>query len=72
MRLWDAASGKLEQIFEAHTAGLNDVAWSPDSRTLATASDDKTIRTWDVKSVRLSSTNTDMLQVSLSRQCRAA
>ncbi|KAJ6262618.1 Beta-TrCP [Drechslerella dactyloides] len=51
LRVWDAKTGELEQIFEAHTAGVSDVAWSPDSKTLATASDDKTIRLWELKSV---------------------
>lgn len=29
-----------------HTEGISDVAWSPDSDLLASASDDKTIRIW--------------------------
>lgn len=30
-----------------HLAGVSCVAWSPDSNTLATGSDDKSIRFWD-------------------------
>lgn len=30
-----------------HMAGISAVAWSPDSKTLATGSDDKAIRLWD-------------------------
>lgn len=30
-----------------HMAGVSCLAWSPDSRTLATGSDDKAIRLWD-------------------------
>ncbi|KAF3231314.1 WD repeat domain [Orbilia oligospora] len=50
---WIASVWELEQIFEAHTAGVSDVAWSPDSKTLATGSDDKTIRLWELKSGRM-------------------
>ena len=31
-----------------HTAGINDVTWSTDGRFLCSASDDKTLRLWDV------------------------
>lgn len=34
-----------------HTEGVSDIAWSPDSELLASASDDKTIRIWHVDSV---------------------
>lgn len=36
---------------EGHTEGISDIAWSNDSENLASASDDKTIRIWNVESV---------------------
>lgn len=42
-------SDELAQVNElaGHVAGINTVAWSPDGRSLLTASDDHTARVWD-------------------------
>lgn len=37
-----------------HTHGVSDVAWARDSRLLASASDDKSVRLWDTETVRFS------------------
>jgi COMPASS component SWD3 len=50
-KIWSPFSGELIRNLNRHTKGLSDVAWSPDSVSLATASDDHTIRIWDVDSV---------------------
>lgn len=34
-----------------HEGGISDLAWSPDSKLLATASDDKTVGLWNVEEV---------------------
>lgn len=37
---------------EGHTQGVSDIAWSPDGQYLASASDDGTVRLWNVETVR--------------------
>lgn len=46
-KVWDAQTGKHMRTLEGHLAGISTIAWSPDSTTLATGSDDKLIRLWD-------------------------
>jgi WD40 repeat protein len=46
--LSDVASGREVRTLSGHTARITSVAFSPDSKTLASGSDDGTIRMWDV------------------------
>ena len=49
MRLrWEAATGKERATFRGHTNWVNSVAFSPDGKTLASGSWDRTIKLWDV------------------------
>ena len=49
VRVWDVATGECVGVMQSfHRLGLNDVAWSPDSLFLATASDDTLVGLWDV------------------------
>lgn len=48
-KIWDANTGKHQHTFEGHLAGVSTIAWSPDSKTLASGSDDKSIRLWHVE-----------------------
>jgi WD40 repeat protein len=50
--LWDVDSGRVLGTFDGHTDTINDLAFSPDERLLATVSRDITIRIWDVASGR--------------------
>lgn len=45
--VWDAETGAHMDTLVGHMAGVSCLAWSPDSETIATGSDDKAIRLWN-------------------------
>ena len=65
IRIWDTATGKHLYSLEGHLAGISTIAWSPDSKSLASGSDDKSIRLWDVSTVSLASFCTEIINPSL-------
>jgi WD40 repeat protein len=48
IRLLDTRSGKLLGVCKGHTQGVRWLAFSPDGETLASVSDDSTVRFWNV------------------------
>jgi WD40 repeat protein len=49
MMLWDIDTGAVIGYLEGHNDQINDVAYSPDGMTIATASDDFDIILWDAE-----------------------
>jgi WD40 repeat protein len=52
IRVWDSRSGNLIGICKGHTQGVRWLAFAPDGETLASVSDDSTLRLWNVRTQR--------------------
>jgi WD40 repeat protein/tetratricopeptide (TPR) repeat protein len=50
LKIWDVASGQEVRTLRGHGAGVNGVAFSPDGGRLVSASDDHSVKIWNVAS----------------------
>ncbi|MCS7470883.1 protein kinase [Stieleria sp. ICT_E10.1] len=50
--IWNAARGEIATYLRGHPFAVNDIAFSPDSKLIATASSDQTVRLWHIASGR--------------------
>src|SRR5262249_42629626 len=48
IKVWSVETGKAVQAFEGHKNWVTALALSPDGKTLLSASDDLSVRMWDV------------------------
>lgn len=44
-------SGTCKKTIRGHDEGISDIAWSADSNLLVSASDDKTLKIWNLATV---------------------
>jgi len=54
VKLWDVSTGECLRTLQGHTKCVRSVVFSPDVQTLASGSDDETIKLWDIKTVNAS------------------
>jgi WD40 repeat protein len=65
--IWDAQTGALLSTLAEHKSSLNGLEWSPDGRTILTASDDGTVKLWDAATWQLRRT-IEYQQVDVRRE----
>ena len=67
MTVWDLENGQELHTLDGHTAGVTSVRVTSDSRFAFTASSDRSVKAWDLKSQRcLASVPMDEIPMSLA------
>ena len=64
MRMWDTTTGKKIREFLPHESRATSVAWSPDGKTIASASEGR-VKLWNVRTLEETITLTDFLPMPL-------
>ena len=49
IRLWDVEQGNSRMVLHGHAADVYSLAFTPDSRSLLSGSEDGTLRLWEVE-----------------------
>jgi WD40 repeat protein len=72
--IWNPIDGTREMTMKGHSAGISDIAWSPDSHYIASASDDTTLKIWDANTVSKEKKNQKgfclMISFLKGRECK--
>ena len=50
IRVWDTRNARLAGVFTGHKQSIASIAFSPDGKTLASSSEDSTLKFWNITS----------------------